>query len=68
MDSPDFDTRLSASMTNLQTQVIASSQCLECGRPWLIETERWRLKVLDAERPESALYCPACHAREFERP
>jgi hypothetical protein len=55
-------------MTNLQTQVVAAPQCLECGRRWLLETEHWRLKVLDAEKPESALYCPACHAREFERP
>jgi hypothetical protein len=48
-----------------ETQVVASPQCLECARPWLLKGERWRLKVLDGEEPEAALYCPDCHEREF---
>jgi hypothetical protein len=48
------------------TQVAAPPQCVECLRPWLLDTERWRLKVLDDPEPETVLYCPECHAREFE--
>ncbi len=40
--------------------------CIECNRPWLVGSERWRLKVTDDIRPETVPYCPACHAREFE--
>jgi len=43
-------------------------QCVECGRSWEDEHERWRLKVLFAEQPpETVPYCPGCHALEFER-
>jgi hypothetical protein len=42
--------------------------CVECGRAWEDESERWRLKVLFEEQPpETVPYCPDCHAYEFER-
>lgn len=66
MDGRDFDTRLRPSMQDRpQTQVAAPPQCLECRRPWLLDSERWRLKVLEDEPAETALYCPDCHQREF---
>jgi acetone carboxylase gamma subunit len=41
-------------------------RCCECGRAWLDEHERWRLKVLFEERvAETVPYCPSCHEREF---
>jgi hypothetical protein len=67
MDTWDFDTRLRPSMQSRpETQVAAPPQCIECSRPWLLEAERWRLKVLEDDEPETVLYCPDCHAREFE--
>jgi hypothetical protein len=40
--------------------------CLECGRTWLDEAERWRLYVTVAEPAELLMYCAACAAREFD--
>ncbi len=40
--------------------------CLECGRSWLDEAERWRLYVTVAEPAELLMYCAACAAREFD--
>ena len=40
--------------------------CVECEREWEMDSERWRLKVLFDEQPAvTAVYCPDCHAREF---
>jgi hypothetical protein len=42
--------------------------CEECGTVWRRGWERWRLKVIFEESPPlCVLYCPACHAYEFER-
>ena len=47
------------------TQIVAPPTCIECARPWLQDAERWRLKVLEGTTPETVLYCPECHEREF---
>jgi hypothetical protein len=40
--------------------------CIECGRSWLVETERWRIKLLVEDvATEAVPYCPDCHEREF---
>jgi len=39
--------------------------CVECLRPWNDVAERWRLKVLEDDVPETVPYCPECHEREF---
>jgi hypothetical protein len=59
MQSPDDHT--AAASTLVTTTIV----CVECLRPWLDESERWRLKVLDDEVPETVPYCPACAMREF---
>jgi hypothetical protein len=46
------------------TVVVSTLECIECGRPWDEETERWRLKVLD-DPIETVPYCPDCATREF---
>lgn len=39
--------------------------CLECRRPWVESTERWRV-YLSGENPSLPLtYCPECAQREF---
>jgi hypothetical protein len=43
----------------------ASIVCIECCRPWLVDSERWRLKVTDDDVPETVPYCPDCATREF---
>ena len=40
--------------------------CLECGRSWLENAERWRLYVTAAEPAELLLYCAGCASREFD--
>jgi hypothetical protein len=41
--------------------------CVECGSEWTSDEERWRLKVIFEEQPPvTAIYCPRCHAAEFE--
>jgi len=40
-------------------------RCLECWRPWVESTERWRI-YLSGENPSIPLtYCPECAQREF---
>jgi len=39
--------------------------CIECLRPWLVGSERWRLKVTCDEPRETVPYCPDCASREF---
>ena len=39
--------------------------CIECKRPWLVEQERWRLKITDDWPPQTVAYCPECDRREF---
>jgi hypothetical protein len=41
--------------------------CIECRRPWAVESERWRIKLLvePGVAPEPVPYCPGCHEREF---
>jgi hypothetical protein len=46
--------------------VRSSLTCIECGRAWLLGRERWRLKVLDENPPETVPYCPDCAQREFD--
>jgi hypothetical protein len=41
-------------------------RCIECLRPWLVGSERWRLKVTDDDVPETVPYCPDCAHREFD--
>jgi hypothetical protein len=44
----------------------ATLSCIECLRPWLSVSERWRLKVLDEGGvSETVPYCPDCATREF---
>jgi hypothetical protein len=49
----------------LQAPAVAPIVCIECCRPWLDDSERWRMKVTDDELPEAVPYCPGCAAREF---
>jgi hypothetical protein len=46
--------------------VAEAPACLECGRSWLDETERWRLYLTWDDPPEKLLYCTACATREFD--
>jgi hypothetical protein len=41
--------------------------CIECRRRWVVDTERWRIKLLveDDGATEAVPYCPDCHDREF---
>ena len=39
--------------------------CIECSRPWVTDSERWRLKVMDDPEPKTVPYCPGCATREF---
>jgi hypothetical protein len=50
--------------TPLTTKTAIS--CIECGRAWIDEGERWRMKVLDEEPRETVPYCPNCAQREFD--
>jgi hypothetical protein len=53
---------LKPSNTALTTAPIV---CIECLRPWVTESERWRVKVTDDDEPETVPYCPDCATREF---
>ena len=55
------DTPVQAGTALATTRIV----CIECRRPWLEESERWRLKVLDGDEPETVPYCPNCATREF---
>lgn len=46
----------------------SSLTCVECRRPWLDPSERWRLKVTDEEPRTPVPYCLACATREFGPP
>jgi hypothetical protein len=39
--------------------------CVECCRPWVTGSERWRLMLTCDEVPETVPYCPDCATREF---
>jgi hypothetical protein len=39
--------------------------CIECRRPWIADSERWRMKVTDDAAPVTVSYCPGCATREF---
>ena len=47
------------------TVVVTPLACIECGRLWVADGERWRLKLV-VEDGETVPYCPDCHRREFE--
>ena len=55
---------------NIQIRVDDAAEtalvCIECLRPWLVASERWRLKVTDDAVPETVPYCPDCAHREFD--
>jgi hypothetical protein len=40
--------------------------CIECQRPWLDPSERWRVYNTDDDPPEGVPYCNHCAAREFD--
>ena len=50
------------------TQVARATDltCLECQRPWVEPTERWRMYATIEEEPEVGLYCPICASFEFD--
>ena len=48
-----------------EESLVTSLACIECRRPWLVGSERWRLKVTDDADPETVPYCPDCATREF---
>ena len=58
----DMGTPFEQAGTVLATTTIL---CIECRRPWITDSERWRLKVLDDPEPETVPYCPDCATREF---
>jgi hypothetical protein len=49
-----------------QVQTLEALRCIECLRPWVVSSERWRLKVTDDVEPETVPYCPECAHREFD--
>jgi hypothetical protein len=65
---PNLDTLEDAVFENARTTLVATRiRCIECGRSWDHEGERWKLKVLFEEPDTDPVpYCPSCHAREFE--
>jgi hypothetical protein len=71
MRSAKFDTGADkmepTTFTPDRTRVVpAAIACIECGRPWLVARERWRLKVLPEDSLETVPYCPDCAHREFD--
>ncbi|HZS23736.1 MAG TPA: hypothetical protein VFA30_02000 [Gaiellaceae bacterium] len=56
-------------MAHVQAPVTVATKpicCIECSRPWLVDSERWRIKLMPDEwPPETVPYCPDCHDREF---
>ncbi len=40
--------------------------CVECGQPWLLAYEVWRMYLTDDESGEAVIYCPDCSTREFD--
>jgi hypothetical protein len=43
-----------------------SAVCIECRRPWLDASERWRVYLTDDDPPVPVTYCAACAEREFD--
>jgi hypothetical protein len=41
-------------------------RCLECRRPWLDLSERWRIYLSCECPPQTLTYCPICAQREFD--
>jgi hypothetical protein len=41
-------------------------RCLECGRAWVEESERWRMYLSREDPPRPLTYCPDCARREFD--
>jgi hypothetical protein len=39
--------------------------CLECRRPWVEATERWRIYLSGEDPSQPLTYCPECAQREF---
>jgi hypothetical protein len=52
--------------THADVEVESALVCIECLRPWLVSSERWRLKVTDDAVPVTVPYCPECAHREFD--
>jgi hypothetical protein len=42
-----------------------SLACVECTRPWVTNSERWRLYLTNDNPPQAVPYCPRCAAKEF---
>jgi hypothetical protein len=42
-----------------------SPTCLECGRTWVEQAERWRVYLTADDPPKPLVYCPECAEREF---
>ena len=40
--------------------------CQECRRPWVDQTERWRMYVTEDAQAELVPYCADCAHREFD--
>jgi hypothetical protein len=44
--------------------------CLECGRGWFDDSERWRMYMTGEKQKQNQLllllYCTACATREFD--
>jgi len=57
---------MNLSRQDSQVQTLEALRCVECLRPWLVSSERWRLKVTDDVEPETVPYCPECAHREFD--
>ncbi len=46
--------------------IVQELECFECGRAWLVPTERWRVLLTDDDDPPVPVpYCPDCAEREF---
>ena len=51
---------------NQKLAVSTELNCLECQRPWVEPTERWRMYATIEDEPEVGLYCPICASFEFD--
>lgn len=49
-----------------QTISIELVCCLECGRFWVEQSERWRTYLNAEDPPRPLTYCPDCAHREFD--
>jgi hypothetical protein len=65
---PGYSAAAAVPEANASVAVLAPPICcIECRRPWVVDAERWRIKLLleDDAAPETVPYCPECHEREF---